>query len=263
MRVLLVLSFIFVSEISATAWSQSAQDIGQLIELIEQGNAACTSRQAQCPGDKSSSSGVVAAAEGELTAAATTEAPSQTLIQDLHGRNLNISIIPESQIRDLKGLLPSHLRVYDPEVCSQRAQIIGDTLARQGIETVKLVIRPGGFWPFKGQIVPDNRVRTSNGRHPRWDYHVVNLIYVKTADNKLVEYIIDPFMESYPVPRAQWEQRLRSHPDSSIGSMDIASRFVLDDRDLNRKELSYDERALRRSYEIMAGMPKRSDSYVD
>lgn len=229
-----------------------------IVDLIEEANRFCTSKQTstcETPAKRPTSKGSGAAVVGAATGASEgTGLPRERVtIKDLHGRDLAVDAIPEDRIRELRGLFPSHLRVYDDEVCSQRAHIVGDTLARHGIESVKLVLQPGWF----GHIIPDNRVRSSRGVIPHWKYHVVNMVYVRKANGQLEEYIIDPFMESYPVPRSKWEQRLRTNPRSSIGSIDVASRYVLDHDDLNRQDLSYDNEVLQRSYAIMRGEPKR------
>lgn len=253
------------------AFGQSNQETSDIVSLIEEANRRCTSKQEVCtsirprprPTSLTAPSGDGAVAEkpaevggSALMASASGLQTERTKIKDLYGRELEIDVIPEDQIRRLRNLLPSNLRPFDDEVCSQRAHTIGDTLAKQGIETVKLVLKPEWSLLWTNYIIPDAKARSSRGRTPRWDYHVVNMIYVRKANGQLEEYIIDPFMESYPVPRSHWESRLRSNPKSSIGSMDVASRYVMDDRDLSRRELSYDERVLQRSYAIMRGEPK-------
>lgn len=227
-------------------------DERSIVDLIEEANRLCTSRQSSTCEEPKPGVAPTPSMDGSAALKSASLSSGRTTIQDLNGRDLSIDVIPEEKIRELKGLLPSNLRIYDDEVCSQRAHTIGDTLAKHGIETVKLVLQPGWF----SSIIPDNRVRNSRGTIPRWKYHVVNMVYVRKANGQIEEYIIDPFMESYPVPRAQWERRLRTNPNSSIGSMDVASRYVLDHDDLHRTEMSYDDKVLQRSYAIMRGEPK-------
>lgn len=220
-----------------------------IVDLIEEANRQCTSGQGNACAARIQSGGDPGPTVSTRAAGLVTE---RVTIRDHLGRDLPIDVIPESEIRRLRNLYPSNLRIYDDEVCAQRAHTIGHTLGNHGIETVKLVLEPG----WLRNIIPDERARNSRGTTPRWEYHVVNMIYARNDRGELVEYIIDPFMESHPVPRARWEARLRSNRRSSISTIQVASRYVLDPNDTRRREMEYDTRVLQRSYAIMRGEPK-------
>ncbi len=185
-------------------------------------------------------------------------------IEDYNGRELPISVVSDQKLQSLKNVYYDfYMRVDDPEVCAQRAHKIGEALALKGIETVKVYLEPGEFWPFwKGEIIPDNKTCAKpdgGGRCyvPRWpDYHVANMILVQTPTG-VEEYIIDPFMEEQPVPRAKWEARLRTNPSSSIGSERIISRFNFGPGDYYVPMTEYDKAVLQRSKDIMSGQEKQ------
>jgi hypothetical protein len=221
-----------------------------IVELIEMANKQCTR------GTTSECSIATATYDGTAETGQDSE-PSIELervtIKDRLGRDLPVSVISEDSIRALRNAYPSDLRVYDEEVCAQRAHTIGHTLGLAGIETQKLYLEPGGWWPFKGHIVPDSRAKSSSGRTPYWTHHVVNFIFVKDKSGRLQEYIIDPFMEGLAVPRAQWEQRLRTNPSSSIGSINVISRFNFGPDDSSQALTDYDSEKLQGSYRVMSG----------
>jgi hypothetical protein len=183
-------------------------------------------------------------------------------IEDTTGRELPISVVSVDELATLRAIYNDKMRVYDAEVCAQRAHKIGDMLAKKGIETVKLYLEPGGFWPFYGQIIPDSKARArydgSNKYYtPAWDYHVVNLVLVRDHDGNVNQYVIDPFMEDLPVPREKWEARLHENPNSSIGSERIISRFNFGPKDYSEPRTEYESDVLKRSYEIMSGDKRR------
>jgi hypothetical protein len=245
MRFFVLAAFIFPAAMA------EAQDGAGIVRLIQKANAQCTRSATAC-------------------SPARDPLPVEPLdverrtIKDKLGRDLPVSVIGVGSLRRLRELYPANLRIYDPIVCSQRAHIIGETLAKAGIETQKLLVYPGGT-VVKGKIVPDDRVRTSDGKLPAWDYHVVNLIYVKNHAGQIEPYVIDPFMEGLPVPRTAWEKRLRTDPQSSVGTVSVISRYNfgpyrgwLGLRSDEDKAISqYDPDLLKRSYEIMRGEPKR------
>lgn len=252
--------FLFFS-FSISMRAQSTRDAADLVATIQEANALCTSKNPSCVTTslrpKPNPQRVVenmAAAGGSMDATGTTpSAPllTKTTITDMHGRDLEVSVIQESEINNLTSLYPNKLRIYDPALCASRAHVIGNTLAANGVETVKLILQPEWGLFFSSFIIPDEKARSNRKSTPQWEFHVANLIYVQKTDGSLEEYIIDPFMESKPVPRSHWESRLRSNPKSSIASMDIVSRFVMDTGDLKNKDMQYDERRLNRSYQIM------------
>lgn len=178
------------------------------------------------------------------------EAPSgssleleRTTIKDRNGRDLPISVISIDDLKKLKNYYPPNqmLHINDAVLCEYRAHLIGASLARNGIETQKVFLQPGGTWPFTGNIIFDDKTRVNKGQSLAVDSHIANLIYVKDHDGRIKPYIIDPFLESLPVPKEHWDQRLRANPDSSIGSEDIISRFNVGYNDYNLLLNDYSE----------------------
>lgn len=181
----------------------------------------------------------------------------RTTIEDVNGQTLPISVISDQRLDSLKAVYYDDVLIYNPKVCAQRAHTIGADLAKAGIETVKLYVQPGGIWPFKGHIIPDRRACAKNpGSNrcftPHWEYHVVNMIKVQT-DAGIVDYIIDPFMESMPVPREKWEKRIRENPNSSISSMDVISRFNFGPGDAGKTLTDYNPEIMAAARRIMTG----------
>ncbi len=226
-----------------------AQDASGIVDLINMANQECTRGTTSGCGIQNTGHEPPPVGNG-------LELERQTITDHL-GRPLPVSVISEDKLHSLKNLYNDMMRVYDGEVCAQRAHKIGDMLAQEGIETVKLYLEPGGWWPFKGQIIPDSRARARdrNGRYftPHWDYHVVNIVLVRNKAGRTEPYVIDPFMENLAVPQAYWESRLRENPNSSIGSQMIISRFNFGPGDYSERLTEYDPQKLRRAYEVMNG----------
>lgn len=255
MTPLLLAAFLFSP---ARASAQSLDAIGDLIGTIETANGLCTQAKSRdCPPPASAKAAPAApvVANGGAGAAPAVSAPfGRSTLTDVNGDRLPVSVIPEERLGELRGLIKSNLRIYDAEVCAQRAHVMADQLAAAGIETVKIFVEPGGVWPFKGSLYPDDKAKATNGGS--WKFHVAVAFLVKKKDGSVEQYIYDPFLESKPVPRAFWESRLRANPQSSVGSIDLANRYVMLPGSKYDKRTEYDRKELQGAYRVMSGDKK-------
>jgi hypothetical protein len=248
---------LLLSLCSSLAW---ADDITDLLNKLDGANDKCSANgKLSCQKEK-------APVETEVVIPTQPEKPKypRKKVIAISGQEIEISVIPEDKIKSIQDIYSRiNLRVMDDDVCSQRAHVVGDILAQNNIETAKLFVEPeSGF--FTHYIIPDEKARNLRGTTPQWPYHVANLIYVQKKNGDIVEYIIDSFMEShYPIPRDQWEKRLRTNPDSSIATMDIGSRYALDPSQKSwvfDEAEGYNKKQLDRAKAIMRGEPKIVDT---
>ncbi len=236
---LLLLAILFAS---TPALAESV-DANGLVKKIEELNLQCTRKPGTCPFK-------------ELGSTPKTLESGRMPMTGADGASIPVSVIDEDDIKKLKGLYPPDLREYDDIVCAQRTHIIGDALGKKGIETAKLLLSPG----LGGTIRPDDRARNNRRVKSAWDFHVVNLIYVRTKPmGKIETWVIDPFMEGLPVPKEKWMQRLRTNPSSSIDSETVLSRYNYPEGrwwEDTTTLTEYDPGTLKAAYEVMAGQHK-------
>ncbi len=136
---------------------------------------------------------------------------------------------------------------------------MGDTLAKHGIETQKLVVYPNNRTWGADSIRPyQAKVRDKTGLVPNWNLHVVNIVKVKDALSGATElYVLDPAVSKRPLPMEQWRALFRTTDSKgriidSIGETQVFSRFNADERGW-RTATSYDQDALDHAYQVMAG----------
>lgn len=230
-------------------FAASADDIGDLISTIDVANQRCTQARAR-------DCNFPTRRQAVPVTAADLKPFERSSIKDVNGRDLSISIIPEDKLGEIRAAVRTNMRIYDDEVCAQRSHVMGDELAKAGIETAKIFVEPESSLLFPNYIYPDEKVRTGSGRISGWKFHVASLFYVRKADGSLVEYVYDPFLESKPVPRSYWESRLRANPKSSVGAISLTSRYIQYPRDKYDQRAGYDDPELQRAREIMNGAPK-------
>lgn len=149
-----------------------------------------------------------------------TESPRYQKVKDQVGEEIDISVISEDKAKALFARIKQEqLGLRNPAVCAQRAHLISWILEREGVISGKLFVKPGWF----GSLVP-NIPGNENGSM-RWNYHVAPFIYVE-KNGKIEQWVIDPYLFDKPVPRAQWEAVLSSHPKSSFGKTQTTRRFI-------------------------------------
>lgn len=243
--------FIFLL-VATSIHAEEIQDIGALIQTIDRANKECTRGTSDdCSLSTTTFDGSPeTGSDNELSGIEV----GRVWIKGKKETPILVSVIDEDSLQELRNMYPSHLRVYDDAVCAHRAHTIGETLAKNGIETAKLYLQPWSFWPImQGHIIPDSRARNSRGTTPLWEFHVVNVIHVREKSGQVKEYIIDPFMEGLAVPREKWEARIRTNPNSSIDSMEYLPRYNFGPTDSTHMRTEYDESDLREAYRIMSG----------
>lgn len=173
-------------------------------------------------------------------------------IKDVKGKDLKISVIPEERLSEIRDLVRSPLRLMDADVCVQRAHVVGEELGKTGVETAKIFVEPSGGGHL---IYPDDNAKFSTKTPVGWKVHVASVFLVQKKDGRVEQYVFDPVLSTRPLPRSEWEGRLRSNPRSSVASMSITSRYVMNPSDKYEDKTSYSPKEIRRAHEVMDGSP--------
>lgn len=166
--------------------------------------------------------------------------PETQEVEDVAGNKFSVSVVTPEKAneifqKEVKQILP--YRTCDPSLCGDRAQVLGFELAKQKIETGKVFAKPG----YLGSLVPDTE-ENKNG-NLRWKYHVANTILVKNG-GKIETWVFDRCLFDKPVPLAEWEKKLQSHPKSNYSKSEMANRYSYDYRFLATTKNQYDQKEL-------------------
>lgn len=197
---------ICLSGLGLSAKAENYESIGQLIQSIDGMNNHGVGNTV-CPCDP------------PLQRISTPPKPAARFqkVEDQVGEQIDISVLTEEEALALFRLLKrEQLGLRNDAVCAQRAHLMSLVMEDQGVISGKLFAKPGWF----GSIVPD-----IEGRNLRWKYHVAPFLFVE-KDGKVEQWVFDPFLFDRPVPRTQWESKLSSNPDSSLGKVQTTRRFV-------------------------------------
>ncbi|MBX2988235.1 MAG: hypothetical protein KF802_10085 [Bdellovibrionaceae bacterium] len=180
----------------------------------------------------------------EPAAVKTAPAKTTTTAVDRNGDRLELSVLTEAEAWEIfKDIRREKLALKNWEVCAQRAHRIGFLLDRYGIQSGKVFVHAG-----LGSLVPDIKGNENGGL--RWKYHVAPMVMVRRGD-QIVPYIFDPAVFDAPVPQAEWERMLKSHPKTSFGRVELTNRYVYLPSQSSRKMQAYDPEDLIQAADAM------------
>lgn len=138
-------------------------------------------------------------------------------IEDANKKQINISILSESEIQQLFQELSSQSHIpfgYPEDGCYARAQEMSLILDKKGITTGKVFIEG------------DLRVDTTNSPkgYVEWWYHVAPIVFVN-KDNKLEPYVLDPSLFDKAVPLTEWTEIQTKHNPKQNETVYFTKRF--------------------------------------
>jgi hypothetical protein len=144
---------------------------------------------------------------------------------------LEVEVIPEAEarelFRELAGLsfwttdnreapVPYH---YPPDGCYFRAQAMAERMTELGYASEKVF------------AITSNQLRVRNATYGRdasmggpdvvWGYHVAPIVQLRTTDGRVIEAVMDPSLESQPVPLADWLRRMSPNSFSRMGLSEL------------------------------------------
>ncbi|MCB0407389.1 MAG: hypothetical protein KDD34_04235 [Bdellovibrionales bacterium] len=148
-------------------------------------------------------------------------------LKAFNGEDLPMTVVSYKEVSQLFSYIMKQKYIpFDlvADGCHARAQQIADLAAYKKIIGAKIVVEAS---PEKQLLI-----HASDGPWiAHWDYHIALVIMVKTYDEKLKPYVIDPTFFSQPVPQELWLEKIFENTpleNQKASQIYYVSRFTLD-----------------------------------
>ena len=169
----------------------------------------------------------------------TEKADAKTLLKDIHGDKIEISLMSLAKATELFNFLSDQKEIpfdYPDDGCYARAHKMAKLLENKGITVGKVFLEAeedGELWVWTPKH-PEG--------HVEWSYHTAVIVSVKTKEGEK-PYVIDPSLFTKPVSVAEWK-KIQTQHSAVEAKLFFTKRFNYDDENWKRKLDSYQEKDL-------------------